>query len=96
MQVNNITVPDAGSTTEYIADPVGGWMYIVKTDTTVEQQNLQQFSSKLANIKAQRDNLQALIDEIEPHATSFEEAVAKVVPAQLPVAEASATSTPPM
>lgn len=96
MQVNNIIVPDAGTTKEYISDPIGGWMYVVTTTTEVEQQNLQQFKGNLADIKAQRDNLQALIDEIEPHAVSFEEAVEKVAPLELPAIEASATSTPAM
>lgn len=85
MKVNDIEVPDAGSTTQYVPDTVGGWMYVVTTSITVDQQNLNDFQAQVDDATAQIAKLQAFVDAAQPQADTLANAVAPV--------EVSATST---
>lgn len=90
-------MPDAGSSKQYFADPVGGWMYVATTTITVEQKNLNEFTSQLNEAKQRLLEAQALVDELEPQATAFETAIAaqpKPVVLDVPPVLDNATSTP--
>lgn len=76
METNKITVPDPSSTTQYIVDPVGGWMYIVTTTVTVENKSLAEFHAKVSDAQAQLDAAQALVNELKPQAVAFATAIA--------------------
>lgn len=97
MQVNGLDIPEAGTTTQYIADGIGGWMYEVKTTTEVTQHNIAQFQAKLDSAKQQLAADQAIVDELEPQASAFEKAMADVALAPpfdvMPEPPTSATST---
>lgn len=91
MQVNNVTVPDAGSNTEYIADPIGGWLYTVVTNISVSQSSLTDVQSQLAAAKQAVEDAQATVDELEPQATAFATAVAAQPIQKTPIQVASST-----
>lgn len=93
MQVNNVTIPDPVTTTEYIADTIGGWMYVVTKTVSVNQQNLQQFQGKLDAAKTQLAEAQALVDELQPAADAFATAIAAL---PVPVLPAPIEVTPPV
>lgn len=76
METNGITVPDGGTSRQYIADPIGGWLYIVTTIVAVQQQNLSTFQKQLEDAKEQLQKAQALVDELAPHAQDLASAIA--------------------
>lgn len=80
MQTNGITVPDAGSTTQYFPDPIGGWMYIATTTVSVQQKALADIQNDLESAKAQLVATQAIIDELSPQVADFQTAI-KALPA---------------
>lgn len=66
MQTNGKTIPDAGSTKEYITDPIGGWMYVITTSVDVTQVRLDDFKAHIDDMKSQIVSLQATVAELEP------------------------------
>lgn len=90
MQVNNVTIPDAGLTREYIPDAIGGWMYIVTTTVSVEQKNLGDFQAQFEEAKERLVDAQAEVDRLTPIAANFKAALPDEMPAEI----TSATSTP--
>lgn len=88
MEINNITVPDAGTTTQYIPDPIGGWLYVVTTVISVTQKHLSQVQDDLAAAQAKVVEAQAVADALAPIVMSLQEAqVAQEieVPADTPI-----------
>lgn len=75
MQINNIEIPDEGVTKEYIADPIGGIMYVVYTNVSVQQLSLIDFQAKADSARQEVVTSQALADELETQATDFAQAV---------------------
>ena len=65
MITNGIEIPDPGVTTEYIKDPIGGWIYRITTVVSVEQQNAQQFDKALSDAKEQLTAAQTKVAELE-------------------------------
>ena len=94
MVTNGITVPDAGSTTQYISDSVGGWLYAVTTTITVEQSSLTDFQAKVDAAKAQLVAAQALVDELQPAADSFAAILTSQAKLTTPPVFEQASSTP--
>lgn len=90
MQINNITVPDAGTTTQYITDPIGGWVYEVTTTTTVVMHNLADAQAKLAAAQQARDDAEALIAQLSPEVATL----ITLTPTPISVDTQNATSTP--
>lgn len=64
MITNGITVPDQGTTTEYIVDSVGGWVYQVTTNITVAQLSVQRFKDNIAIADAELVKAQAKVAEL--------------------------------
>lgn len=75
MTINGITVPDEGSTTQYIPDPIGGWMYVSTTTVTVTQKALATIQSDLNAAQTAVTEAQAIVDQLAPEVASFEAAV---------------------
>jgi hypothetical protein len=84
MQVNNVTVPDAGTTTEVIIDNVGGWAYIVTTTVAVQQQNLNDYQA----------SLQTTIDEATTQIAALQETVSTAQDSLSSVSAALAAPAP--
>lgn len=96
MQSNNVTVPDAGSSVQYITDDIGGWIYKVTTTIDVEQQNLADAQSKLAVAQQQLSDAQALIDALTPEVSTLMTSVSAqpIAPISLNTTSQEATSSP--
>lgn len=63
--VNGIEIPEAGATQEYITDKVGGFMYLVTTNVTVNQYRLDEYEKMLALAKATAEKATADAQALE-------------------------------
>lgn len=91
MITNGINVPDASSSKEYIADPIGGWMYIVTTTVSVAQEKLSDFGQKIAEATKRVEVAQAELAELQTQKPVVDEAIF-----QMPIKPDVASSTPKM
>ena len=91
MKVNNVEVPDAGQSTQYITDEIGGWVYAVHTSISVEQIKLSDFEQKLSDAKAQLASAQALVDELQPVADSVASTLEANPALDIPLSVATST-----
>lgn len=70
-----ITIPDNGSTTEYIDDPIGGWQYIVTTTVNVQQRNIASIQAEIASLSTSIATQQARADELISKLAVFQQHV---------------------
>lgn len=68
MITNGIEIPDAGSTREYIADKIGGWVYVITTTVVVEQKRLDGFNQEIADAQKAVEEAQARLTELQEKA----------------------------
>lgn len=66
MEINGITIPDEGSTKQYIPDPIGGWLYEVTTYVSVKQKRLSEVQEAVTEAHAKIAEAQAVIDALMP------------------------------
>jgi hypothetical protein len=66
MQINGLEIPDAGTAVQYIADPVGGWLYEVTTTVFINQKPLATVQDDLAKAQATVEKAQSLVDTLAP------------------------------
>ncbi len=83
MQVNNITVPDAGRAVEFITDPIGGWVYEVETITSVTPHNMTKWDKIVADAQADVDSAVKRLTALQDKTPTIE--VAPVVGMDEPV-----------
>lgn len=86
-EINGITIPDEGTTTTYVPDPVGGHMYVVLTTIRVQVQTLDVFQTQLDAARARLAKAQADIEELTPQIETLKSFIE-------PVDTLNATSSP--
>lgn len=91
MVTNGVNVPDESVSKEYVADPIGGWMYIVTTSVTIAQERLDSFDAKIVAATKRVAEAQAELDELQTVKPAIDEAVF-----QMPKDPGTASSTPKM
>lgn len=71
-EINGVQIPEAGVTTQLIADPIGGHVYEVTTVVTVDQTRLDNVEKKLQEAQADEQKAkervaaaQAVVDAIK-------------------------------
>ena len=90
-------IPAEGTTTQYIPDVNGGWMYIATTTVVVTQKALTDIQNDLANAQAQVTAAQAIVDELTPQLADFQTALATITPSMpLKATTLNAASSTPL
>lgn len=77
MQINEITVPDEGVTTEYLVDKIGGRVYVVHTGIRVEMILLSDLQKHLDDAKARVVEAQGEVATLEAHVAEVNAEVKK-------------------
>lgn len=63
--INGIDIPEAGTTVQRIADPIGGHLYTVTTLVTVEVGRLDEVQRQISAIQADIQEKQTLLAELQ-------------------------------
>lgn len=76
MEVNGITIPDEGTTRNYIPDAEGGHLYEVVTSISVYQHPIDFMDMRVSEVQAKVVDLQAEVAELEAQKSQIDAAVA--------------------
>lgn len=81
-EVNGQQIPQAGTYTSVVQDPIGGWIYTITATVNVQQDSANDIRARLDAAKQAAAQAQAVVDDLEPQVASFLDAVAQAQDAQ--------------